>query len=56
MPRRRSSRSPRLRGDLLYQLGRFAEARAEFERAADLTRNVRERNALLGRAQACAEA
>jgi len=45
---------PSVRGDLLSKLGRFAEARAEFEHAAALTRNVRERNLLLDRAQACA--
>ncbi len=45
---------PSVRGDLLARLGRFAEARAEFERAASLTRNARERDLLLGRAEACA--
>ena len=45
---------PSVRGDLLARLGRFDEARAEFERAASLTRNVRERELLLGRAAACA--
>jgi predicted RNA polymerase sigma factor len=44
---------PSVRGDLLAKLGRPAEARAEFERAASLTRNARERALLLGRAQAC---
>ena len=44
---------PSVRGDLLRQLGRFDEARAEFERAAALTRNERERNLLLARAAAC---
>ena len=39
-----------VRGDLLEKLGRTAEARAEFERAADLTRNERERDVLLARA------
>jgi predicted RNA polymerase sigma factor len=34
---------PRVRGDLLVKLGRHAQARAEFERAASLTRNERER-------------
>jgi predicted RNA polymerase sigma factor len=43
-----------VRGDFLYKLGRFAEARTEFERAATLTRNVRERDLLLGRAADCA--
>jgi RNA polymerase sigma factor (sigma-70 family) len=45
---------PSVRGDLLARLGRFAEARAEFERAASLTRNARERDLLLGRAAECA--
>ena len=45
---------PSVRGDLLAKLGRFGEARAEFERAASLTRNARERELLLGRAAACA--
>ncbi len=44
---------PSVRGDLLRKLGRFDEARAEFERAAALTRNERERNLLLARAAAC---
>jgi len=44
---------PSVRGDLLKKLGRFDEARAEFERAASLTRNARERALLLDRAQAC---
>ena len=44
---------PSARGDLLAQLGRTEEARAEFERAAALTRNVRERGLLLARAAAC---
>ncbi|MGW6389293.1 RNA polymerase sigma factor [Streptomyces sp. NPDC055103] len=43
---------PSVRGDLLARLGRAAEARAEFERAASLTRNARERDLLLGRARA----
>ncbi|HEX6276424.1 MAG TPA: RNA polymerase sigma factor [Polyangiaceae bacterium] len=47
---------PAVRGDLLYKLGRFAEARVEFERAASLTKNLREQDALLDRAAACAEA
>ena len=42
-----------MRGDLLAKLGRKAEARAEFERAASLTRNARERKLLLMRALAC---
>ncbi len=41
---------PSVRGDLLAKLGRHAEARAEFERAASLTRNSRERELLLDRA------
>jgi RNA polymerase sigma factor (sigma-70 family) len=45
---------PSVRGDLLAKLGRFDEARAEFERAAALTRNTRERDLLLERAAACA--
>ncbi|MBZ4417266.1 RNA polymerase sigma factor [Myxococcus sp. RHSTA-1-4] len=44
---------PSVRGDFLFKLGRLGEARAEFERAASLTRNVRERDLLLGRAAAC---
>ena len=43
---------PSVRGDLLQKLGRFEEARVEFERAASMTQNVRERNLLLGRARA----
>jgi RNA polymerase sigma factor (sigma-70 family) len=42
---------PSVRGDLLTKLGRHAEARAEFERAAAMTGNERERELLLGRAQ-----
>jgi len=45
---------PTVRGDFLFKLGRFDEARAEFERAAALTRNARERTLLLDRAAACA--
>jgi predicted RNA polymerase sigma factor len=41
---------PSVRGDLLAKLGRHAEARAEFARAAELTRNARERHLLLERA------
>jgi predicted RNA polymerase sigma factor len=41
---------PSVRGDLLARLGRHREARAEFERAASLTRNERERRLLLDRA------
>ena len=42
---------PSVRGDLLAKLGRFDEARAEFQRAASLTQNVRERTLLLARAE-----
>ena len=45
---------PSVRGDLLAKLGRGGEARAEFERAASLTSNEREREHLLARASACA--
>jgi len=45
---------PSVRGDLLFKLVRLDEARVEFERAASLTRNVRERELLLERARACA--
>ena len=45
---------PSVRGDLLKKLGRFDEARVEFERAAALTRNARERELLHERARACA--
>lgn len=44
---------PSVRGDLLEKLGRNSEAAAEFDRAASLTRNARERDVLLGRAAAC---
>jgi RNA polymerase sigma factor (sigma-70 family) len=44
---------PSVRGDLLEKLGRYAEARGEFERAAQLTRNARESRLLLDRAAAC---
>jgi len=47
---------PAVRGDLLAKLGRLAEARTEFERAAALTRNARERELLLGRAAASIKA
>jgi predicted RNA polymerase sigma factor len=40
---------PSVRGDLLHKLGRFEEARGEFERAASLTQNVREKKLLLAR-------
>jgi len=45
---------PSVRGDLLARLGRHAEARVEFERAARLTQNERERALLLARGRACA--
>ncbi|GAA3605877.1 RNA polymerase sigma factor [Nonomuraea rosea] len=45
---------PAVRGDLLAKLGRMDEARVEFERAAQLTRNAPEREVLLRRAYACA--
>jgi len=41
---------PSVRGDLLKKLGRLDEARAEFERAAALTQNAREKKLLLERA------
>jgi predicted RNA polymerase sigma factor len=47
---------PAVRGDLLFKLGRLRDARVEFERAASLTRNARERDVLLARAAACAGA
>jgi RNA polymerase sigma factor (sigma-70 family) len=46
---------PSVRGDFLFKLGRHAEAQAEFQRAASLTRNTRERDLLLDRAKACAD-
>jgi RNA polymerase sigma factor (sigma-70 family) len=46
---------PSVRGDLLKKLSRFEEARAEFERAAAITRNARERDLLLDRARECAQ-
>ncbi|HEV7283913.1 MAG TPA: RNA polymerase sigma factor [Kaistia sp.] len=45
---------PGVRADLLMKLGRLAEAQADFERAAALTRNMRERQLLLERAATCA--
>ncbi len=45
---------PSVRGDLLTRLGRFQEAQAELQRAAELTGNARERRLLLDRARACA--
>jgi RNA polymerase sigma factor (sigma-70 family) len=44
---------PTVRGDLLAKLGRFSEARAEFERAASLTQNAREKALLMRRAVTC---
>lgn len=44
---------PAARGDFLFRAGRLAEARAEFESAASLTRNTREKAFLLARAAAC---
>jgi RNA polymerase sigma-70 factor, ECF subfamily len=44
---------PSVRGDLLVKLGRIEEAHTEFERAASLAQNSRERDLLLGRASAC---
>jgi predicted RNA polymerase sigma factor len=44
---------PSVRGDFLFKLGRLDEARGEFERAASLTQNLRERQLLLDRAAAC---
>src|SRR5262249_35925979 len=44
---------PSVRGDLLARLGRYQEARGEFERAATLTQNRRESRLLLDRAAAC---
>ncbi|MFL6415584.1 MAG: RNA polymerase sigma factor [Bryobacteraceae bacterium] len=44
---------PSVRGDLLKKLGRLNEARQEFEKAASVTRNERERELLLRRAQEC---
>jgi predicted RNA polymerase sigma factor len=46
---------PSVRGDMLHKLGRLDEARAEFEKAASMTRNARERNLLLERARSCAD-
>ena len=44
---------PAARGDFLFRAGRLAEARLEFEAAAGLTRNAREKDFLLARADAC---
>jgi len=47
---------PSARADLLWRLGRFDEARLEFEKAAQLTQNARQRERLLARAAECASA
>jgi predicted RNA polymerase sigma factor len=47
---------PAAKGDFLFRAGRRAEARAEFERAADLSRNEREKAFLLKRATECVSA
>lgn len=44
---------PSVRGDMLAKLGRFEEARREFERAASITKNAREKKLLLDRAASC---
>ena len=44
---------PAARGDFLFRAGRLSEARTEFEAAAALTRNARERSFLLARAEVC---
>src|SRR5512141_3016591 len=46
---------PSVRGDLLYKLGRLDEARAEFERAASMTRNKQERALLARRVEECVQ-
>lgn len=46
-------RLPAARADLLYRLARYDEARIEFERAASMTENIRERDLLLERARSC---
>ena len=46
---------PAAKGDFLFRGGRLAEAKVEFERAANLTRNEREKTFLLGRASACGD-
>ncbi|MEP6765565.1 MAG: RNA polymerase sigma factor [Gemmatimonadaceae bacterium] len=45
---------PSVRGDFLVKLGRLEEARGEFERAAGMTKNLREREMLVARAETCA--
>lgn len=47
---------PSVRGDFLFKLGRFGEAKAEFERAAEMTGNAREKKLLRDRAAACQSA
>ena len=47
---------PSVRGDFLFKMGRFTEAQSEFERAALLTQNARERELLLDRVRGCAAA
>jgi len=47
---------PSVRGDFLFKMGRFTEAQPEFERAASLTQNARERELLLDRVRGCAAA
>jgi predicted RNA polymerase sigma factor len=47
---------PSVRGDLLEKLGRYTEARVEFEQAASLTQNQRQRDLLLDRAAVCEHA
>lgn len=46
---------PSVRGDLLVRLGRYEEAEREFERAAELAQNTREKELLCARARACRE-
>jgi predicted RNA polymerase sigma factor len=46
---------PSVRGNFLKKLGRLVDARAEYERAASLARNARERNLLLEWARGCTE-
>jgi RNA polymerase sigma factor (sigma-70 family) len=46
---------PAAKGDFLFRAGRLAEAKAEFARAAELSRNAREKAFLLGRAAACGD-
>jgi predicted RNA polymerase sigma factor len=52
-PLRNYAPLPAAKGDFLFRAGRLVEARSEFEAAARLTRNVRERTFLLSRAEAC---